>query len=141
MKHLEHFKTVYQELNRDSLDKLESIYAPDIHFIDPAHRIKGFESLSSYFSSLYQNLDSIIFTFETEIVSGNHVVLTWSMKFSHPRIAKGRPVCVEGCSWLEFNNDGKVIFHRDYFDMGAMLYEHLPLLGRIITKIKRGLGT
>jgi hypothetical protein len=36
--------------------------------------------------------------------------------------------------------NGKIYYHRDYFDMGAMLYEHLPLLGRIIQRLKHRLG-
>jgi len=31
--------------------------------------------------------------------------------------------------------DGKVISHRDYFDLGEMLYEHIPLLGGVIKSI------
>ncbi|QHF41154.1 transcriptional regulator [Pseudomonas sp. S34] len=30
--------------------------------------------------------------------------------------------------------------HRDYFDAGALLYEHLPVLSRAIAWLKRRLG-
>ncbi|HGP4674712.1 TPA: nuclear transport factor 2 family protein, partial [Vibrio cholerae O1] len=36
--------------------------------------------------------------------------------------------------------EGKVTYHRDYFDMGEMLYEQLPVLGQVIRAIKRRLG-
>ena len=42
-------------------------------------------------------------------------------------------------SYLKTRN-GKIYYHRDYFDMGAMVYEQLPLLGRIVRKIKQRLG-
>ena len=34
----------------------------------------------------------------------------------------------------------KVYRHRDYFDAGALLYEHVPLLGRVIRWLKRRMG-
>jgi hypothetical protein len=64
----------------------------------------------------------------------------WQMNFSHPRLKGGKTIVVDGASYLRFNEAGKVSYHRDYFDLGAMLYEQLPLLGRIIVAVKRRLG-
>jgi hypothetical protein len=33
-----------------------------------------------------------------------------------------------------------VYLHRDYFDAGALLYEHLPVLGTLIGWLKRRLA-
>ena len=72
---------------------------------------------------------------------GNEAWLSWVMIFAHPRIAGGRPVRVEGATRLQFDAWGKVCLHRDYFDLGAMLYEQLPLLGPVVRAIKGRLGT
>ena len=58
------------------------------------------------------------------------------MTAKHPKFLKGQSVRVEGASFLKTRN-GKIYYHRDYFDMGSLLYEHLPLLGKIIQKIKQ----
>ena len=50
-------------------------------------------------------------------------------------------VRVEGATRLQFDAWGKVCLHRDYFDLGAMLYEQLPLLGPVVRVIKGRLGT
>jgi hypothetical protein len=42
---------------------------------------------------------------------------------------------VQGSSHLKGVGD-KVVYHRDYLDLGAMLYEQLPLLGRVIRSLK-----
>ncbi|WHI49643.1 hypothetical protein P3339_14310 [Microbulbifer sp. MLAF003] len=34
----------------------------------------------------------------------------------------------------------KVFYHEDFYDMGAMVYEQVPLLGSLIRKIKSRLG-
>jgi hypothetical protein len=46
---------------------------------------------------------------------------------------------VDGFSQISFE-DNKVKHHRDYFDLGSMLYEQIPVLGLLIKKIKSGLG-
>ncbi len=57
------FLSMYKSLNRDNLHILKTVYTEDVRFIDPAHEINGLEHLTNYFSALYQNLDSIDFSF------------------------------------------------------------------------------
>ena len=61
-----------------------------------------------------------------------------TMHFRHPRLRGGAPISVDGCSHLLWRD--KVYQHRDYFDAGAMLYEHLPLMGGVIAWLKRRLA-
>ena len=67
---------------------------------------------------------------------GGHAVAI--LGYRHPRLARGAPIRVEGCSYLQWRD--KVHLHRDYFDAGALLYEHLPLLGGTIGWLKRRLA-
>ena len=57
------------------------------------------------------------------------------MSYSHKRLNSAQPIQVQGHSLLKMADD-KVIYHRDYVDLGAMLYEHIPLLGKVIRTIK-----
>jgi hypothetical protein len=61
------------------------------------------------------------------------------MKLKHPKLNGGQPVEVNGVSQIRFSGD-RVIYHRDYFDLGEMLYENIPLLGVVIRNIKQRLG-
>jgi hypothetical protein len=45
---------------------------------------------------------------------------------------------LEGISHLRFGE--KIDYHRDYFDLGQMVYEQIPLVGRIIKTIKKRLS-
>ena len=60
--------------------------------------------------------------------------LRWTMHYRHPRLRRGQLIEVEGCSHLLWHE--KVYQHRDYFDAGALLYEHLPLMGTAIGWLK-----
>jgi hypothetical protein len=61
------------------------------------------------------------------------------MSYQHPKLNSGKLIAVQGASRLEFKQ-GKVISHRDYFDGGALLYEHIPLLNRVIFFLKNRLA-
>jgi len=129
----------YSELNKDNLSRFEEIYHSSIVFEDAAHRIEGYAALLSYFQNLYQNVDRCQFGIAEQYQCGSAGFLTWTMQLQHPRLAGGNQIDVKGISHLKFD-DGKVVYHRDYFDLGEMLYEQLPLLGSVIRAIKQRLG-
>ena len=60
------------------------------------------------------------------------------MLLQHPKLNSGKIFSVPGVSIIRYED--KIYSHRDYFDLGAMLYEQLPLLGGLIRMIKRKLG-
>ncbi len=130
---------VYQQLNKHNLNMLESVYHQNVVFEDAAHRLEGWERLEQYFSALYKNVEHCQFVIEERHQSGQDGFLTWTMQLQHPKLKSGRLILVKGVSHMKFR-DSKVIYHRDYFDLGEMLYEHLPVLGKIIIAIKTRLG-
>ena len=138
---MEQFLKVYQDLKLENIESIEEIYSQDIHFIDPAHEIEGLAALRDYFENLYKNIDHIHFDFLHPARIENEGYVQWTMTFSHPRIKGGQNISVPGTSFLKFSSDNKVYFHRDYFDLGSMLYQHLPLLGAVVKSINRRLGT
>jgi hypothetical protein len=60
------------------------------------------------------------------------------MTYSHPKLNKGQSINVEGMSQLRFSD--KIFAHRDYFDVGQMLYEQVPFLGGLIGLLKNRAG-
>ena len=72
----------------------------------------------------------------SHIDKGSEAAIYWQMHLRHKKINSGNTITVEGHSLLR-RQDNRVIYHRDYFDIGSMIYEHLPVLGWIIRLIKR----
>lgn len=138
---LARFITLYQQLDKQQLHRLPDVYAEQVIFIDPAHRIEGLTALTDYFSALYERLADCRFEIVSQQQQGREAWISWVMTFSHPRLGGGRPITVEGATRLEFDAADKVCLHRDYFDLGAMLYEQLPLLGSLVRTIKGRLGS
>jgi len=131
---VERFKQTYNRLNAQSLGLLNELYSHDVVFQDPFRRMSGLPALTEYFTELYRHVELSSFVFEDEVVQGNSAVLTWTMSLKHPRLNGGDVVTVPGSTHIRFRD--KVTYHRDYFDGGAMLYEHLPLIGLVIRMIK-----
>ena len=135
----ERVKEAYQALGSENIADVESLYTTDIYFEDPSHAIQGKPSLMRYFANQFKNLDKCSFKFHSTIANETDIFMTWTMFVNHSKLRGGETIRVEGTSYLRTRN-GKIYYHRDYFDMGAMLYEHLPLIGRIIQRIKQRLG-
>ncbi len=135
----ERVKMAYQNLGRSNLDEVESLYTDDVYFEDPAHGIQGKTALLDYFQTLFVNLDTCSFKFHQTLSDGSNIFMSWTMFLVHPKLSGGETIRVEGASYLKTRN-GRIYYHRDYFDMGAMLYEHIPLLGRIVHSIKQRLA-
>lgn len=132
---LSNFVSIYQALATNNLDLLATIYHHDITFIDPLHRVEGFDDLYKYFNGLYQNLLRCEFVIENVIFDGKEAAIYWTMTYQHNKLNKGELVTVSGSSHIQGKED-KVIYHRDYLDVGAMLYEQIPLFGQLTKWIK-----
>ncbi|PSW57977.1 nuclear transport factor 2 family protein [Photobacterium leiognathi] len=133
------FFNVYAQLGKENLAQLADVYHHSVIFEDPAHKIEGFTALEAYFFNLYQNINSCRFVINSYVEDDHEAFVQWTMHFSHPRLQNGKERSLEGCTQLKFEQE-KVIYHRDYFDMGEMIYEGLPMFGRIIRHIKARLG-
>lgn len=133
---LDNFIDTYSQLSVDNLHLLDKLYHQDVIFIDPMHSLEGIDKLKAYFDNLYSNLVSCDFTIIQIIHEGNQAAIYWQMTFCHPLLNKSNEVEVSGSSHIQGIND-KIIYHKDFVDVGAMLYEHIPFVGKLIAFIKR----
>lgn len=131
---LERFVETYQGLNKDNLNTLRALYSADIEFVDNLHHLHGFDALLHYFERQYSNLTHCQFHILDIRQSQESAWVTWEMDFAHPQLNSGQVIRVDGASHLRLNET--IYYHRDYFDMGAVLYEHLPVMGKIVCWIK-----
>ncbi|MFA0810219.1 nuclear transport factor 2 family protein [Microbulbifer epialgicus] len=113
---------------------LGKIYSDDIVFRDPLYRIEGLPALKAHFREMSRGLTQCRFRFEEASITRDSACLPWYMHYAHQSLKGGRPLCLRGCSLLRFSD--KVFYHEDFYDMGAMVYEQVPLLGSLVRKIK-----
>ena len=116
-------------------EKVVDFYDENVEFVDPVGKIIGRKNLTQYYTHMYENLIAIHFDFHETITQGSVVFTTWTMKLKHKKVNSGDEIIVEGGSHIKFKN-AKAVYHRDYFDLGAMVYEHVPVLGSVTNWIK-----
>jgi hypothetical protein len=143
MELLEKFKSYYCEFDQRSIKDIGCFYADNICFSDPVHHLEGLKNLQRYFEQMCRDLLSCRFEFVAETVDKNTAWFKWVMYYQHPRILKGELLSLNGVSIIQFAETEagqKIINHEDFYDMGAMLYEHTPLLGIAIRWLKKQLS-
>jgi len=125
----------FKQLNKDTMNLVEEFYAPRAHFQDPVVNVEGADKIRAHYAHQYEGLDSIKWDFGPETISGERHVLPWTMTVKHPSLNGGDEYSVEGISVMDIR-DGKAIYHRDYFDMGAFVYERVPVMRSIVKMMK-----
>lgn len=133
---LTNFLSVYQKLSLDNLSLLNDIYHNKVTFIDPIQQVEGILDLTHYFEHLYQNLSFCHFDIDEVLLDDHKAAIYWTMSYQHKKLNANNTVYVQGHSLIKMLDD-KVIYHRDYVDLGAMLYEQIPLVGKVIKAIKK----
>jgi SnoaL-like domain len=121
-------------------NETKNVYAADVYFRDPFKEIHGEPEFEAY---LLRGSSAVAaFSMEWLDVAESHgdYYFRWIMSVKLKRDGKDAPPgLTTGISHVRFGPDGKVIFHQDYFDAAAFLYEKIPVLGGEIRFIKRRL--
>ena len=138
---LEQTEALFNNFNIDTLDLADGFYDPDVVFQDPIVELKGRDRLKAYYADMYENVTSIRFDFSGGIQREEEVVVFWTMEVRAKGFKGGEPVLLDGVSHIKFGGEsGKAIYHRDYFDMGAFVYENIPVLGSVVRYINKRLS-
>lgn len=138
---LDRFRSYYQHFDHDNFDVLGDIYCQDIQFSDPVHKIDGLPELKAYFAQMCSGLESCRFEFVGETIAAESAWFKWEMYYQHPKLQGGKELQLTGASYLRFTEDAQLIaFHEDFYDMGSMLYEHVPMLGSGVRWLKQRLA-
>lgn len=113
------------------------IYAKHATFKDPFNRVVGVDLIAAIFEEMFQTLHEPRFKIITAIERGGDAFLTWDFTF---RVKKFRPdqnMTIHGASHLQFDAQGKIVMHRDYWDAAEELYAKLPVLGAFMRFLQR----
>lgn len=125
----------YDDFKLENIDQLSDIYTDDVTFTDPIHQVQSLDDLQTYFKHTMENVEYCHFAFTERAFSGDWLFLAWQMRFVHEKLADGRELVLPGVSQFHIR-DGKVAEQQDHYDLGAMLYEHIPVLGYFIKKVR-----
>jgi hypothetical protein len=130
----------FNAVRYDTMHLVDDFYAEDVEFHDPAGTLKGNDQVKLYYKAMYKNVVDIKFDFPAVLATDDVVMAEWVMTVKMKSFNGGKPIVVPGMSHIRFNEEGKAIYHRDSFDLGAMVYEKIPLFGGIVRWLRKRLA-
>lgn len=136
---IEQFKHTYSDMTAMDFGRLDELYGPDVIFKDPVHEIRGLVNLQDYFIDMCSHIDECRFEFLDILDAERSAYIKWMMHFRHPKLAGGKLLTLRGMSHLEF--DERITFHEDAYDLGAMVYEWVPVIGLATRFIKKQIAS
>lgn len=116
---------------------LEQTYSADVWFNDTLKTIRGTAQLREYLRHSAEAVESC--TVEVHETLNNNLgdyYVRWTMSIRFKKFKRGQTTQTIGISHLRFNEQGLVCLHQDYWDSTAGIFEHIPVLGWLIGKIK-----
>ena len=126
----------FETLSPASVAQLPLFYAPDARFKDPFNEVQGLKAVTLVFEHMYEALNTPHFVITHSLVDGDQAFLTWDFKFKFKRFDTQTLQTVRGGTHLQFDAQGLITLHRDYWDAAEELYEKLPLLGGVMRWLK-----
>ncbi|MEP7154602.1 MAG: nuclear transport factor 2 family protein [Betaproteobacteria bacterium] len=134
---LQRFVDYWHGLTPDAVAALDGVYTSDAYFRDPFNEVTGIAAIKHIFNDMFVRLEQPRFTIVETIEQEHGVLLVWDFDFRiktfKPEVARR----IHGTSHIRFAADGRVQYHRDYWDAAGELYEQLPLIGSLLRFLKK----
>lgn len=130
----------FESITPESVSRFPEFYAENAWFKDPFNEVRGVDAIQRIFAHMFGQVDEPRFVVSEQVADANGAVLVWTFHYRSRGASKGEEQVVRGVSHLKFDPDGKVIFHRDYWDAAEELYMKLPLLGALMRFLRKRLS-
>ena len=137
---LEQLIDFYQNLTPAGVSQFGEYYAVDAYFKDPFNEVCGVEAIQRIFVHLFSQVGEPRFLVTETLVDSKGAMLVWAFYYRVSLWGRGEAQVMHGVSHLRFTPEGKVSYHRDYWDTGEELYMKLPGLGSLIRCLRRKLA-
>ena len=140
---VERIVALFEALKPEDLQRLDEVYTPDAYFKDPFNEVHGVAAIRSIFEHMFRSLDGPRFVVHEVVAQGDQCFLAWDFIFRLKRggvsggSGSNSEMVVRGSSHLKLAADGRIAWHRDYWDVAEELYEKLPVLGALMRWLKR----
>ena len=131
----------YESLGPDSIAHFADYYADDAFFKDPFNEVRGLAAIQRIFRHMFQQVSAPSFTIGERVVDENGALLVWEFSFHLRLWGRDKAQLIRGVSHLRFNAEGKVVWHRDYWDAAEELYATLPGIGWLMRRLKKAMAS
>ena len=130
----------FHDLTPESIARFPEFYSADAYFKDPFNEVRGVEAIQRIFRHMFQQVETPRFVVTERVADANGVMLVWEFCYRVRLWGRGETQVMRGVSHLRFAADGKVNYHRDYWDAAEELYMKLPAIGSLMRGLRKMLA-
>jgi steroid Delta-isomerase len=127
----------FQSLSPATVADMSRIYTEDAYFRDPFNEVTGIEPIKHIFGEMFVRLHEPRFVITEKIAQENSAILIWDFDFRIKSLKPNLARRIHGLSHVRFAADGRVNYHRDYWDAAGELYEQFPIIGSVMRWLKK----
>jgi steroid delta-isomerase len=132
-----HVINFYETLSPESLSQLHTVYTENAYFKDPFSEVYSRKDIHAIYTRMYQQVNEPRFKVHTALEQETDIFFTWHFTFRMKRYQTKVQQCCKGSSHLRLAKDGRVVYHRDYWDPCEELYEKIPGLRVLFKWLKK----
>jgi limonene-1,2-epoxide hydrolase len=119
------------------LSLIQTYYHPDVRFRDAIQEVQGRDAFMEMTRRFVKRARELKVQVHDGAQTGNVIFLDWTMTL---RFGPGPLTSYDGTSKLTLDAQGKVVEHRDYFDLWGDSLAGLPAVGKVYRFLVKHLG-
>lgn len=127
----------FETLTPQNVGRFGEFYTEDAYFKDPFNEVRGLQEVQRIFGHMFDTLLEPRFVITERMVDGEQCFLSWDFHFRFKKFNPELKQIIHGATHLKLASDGRIRFHRDYWDAAEELYEKLPVIGGLMRWLKR----
>ena len=130
----------YESLTPQSIAQFSQHYSEDAYFKDPFNEVHNLPAIQRIFTHMFTQVDSPRFMVLEHFEKEKQIMLIWEFHFRGRQPGMRQDQVIRGVSHLKANAEGKICFHRDYWDASEELYMNIPGFGLLMRALRRTLS-
>lgn len=126
----------FETIRPASIADFPRYYSEDAFFKDPFNEVRGVSAIQRVFTHMFRQVVEPRFKITERVVDESGAMLVWEFHYRVAIFGREQKQMIRGASHLKFDAEGKVFWHRDYWDAAEELYARLPVVGLLMRGLK-----
>jgi limonene-1,2-epoxide hydrolase len=123
----------------DFRSRIREVYADEVFFNDTLKTLHGVDAVERHLIATADALESGTVEFVDTVSADGDYYFRWVMMVRFKRVARGEEKQSVGMTHVRFDPEGKVLLHQDFWDSAGGLFEHTPVLGWMLRRVRNRL--
>ncbi|WP_171021918.1 nuclear transport factor 2 family protein [Cohaesibacter sp. CAU 1516] len=124
----------FETLTLDRAGDIAALLSEDVHFIDPFNDVRGRDQVVRLVEKMFEDVEDPRFDILDLAWTDELCLMRWDFYCNVKVIGAWH---VRGMTELQFNEEGLICAHYDYWDSGRHFYGRLPVIGPLLRFLTR----